>query len=129
MKELNFNSKQILRSNSVEPDEETLEQRKEEIHLPNITPDELERFASLRERIEDKTSLMSNEDVDLLIGKLVDYSIYLKDRFGEETLQNVLLFYLISPEESEQLSGDDIERYDLDAESIETKVSEILETI
>lgn len=129
MSEINFNPNQILRSRLIEPDEETLEQRKEEIYLPNITPDELNRFAVLRERIEEKTSTMSNVDVDLLFGRLVEYSTSLKDKFGEETLRNVLLFYIVSPEESENVSGNDIERFDLEDESIESKVSEILETI
>ncbi len=126
MSELNFNSNQILRSNQVESDEETLIQREEEIHLPNITPAELSQFASLRQRMEEKTAVMSGEEVDALIGQLVEYSVSLKDRFGEEILHRVLLFHLISPEETEQVPGDVIEKYDLDSESIESKVSEIL---
>jgi len=126
---VNFNSNQILRSNSVEPDKETLEQRKEEIHLPNITPEELERFATLREIFEEKMSILGDEDVSCITRRLFNYVDELFDRFDEKTLQGVLLFYLISPEQSENISGDDIERFDLDSESIESKVKEILEVI
>jgi hypothetical protein len=125
--EVNFNPKQILNSNSVEPDEETLEQRREEIYLPNISAEELERFASLRSLFEEKMSILSSEDADCLMRRFVKYSDELIDRFDMETLRGVLLFYLISPEESDSTSGDDIERFDLDSESIESKVKEILE--
>lgn len=127
--EVNFNPNQILRSNSVEPDEETLEQRREEIHLPNITPEELEKFATLREIFEEKMSILDDEDVSCITRRLLNYVDELVDRFDEKTLQGVLLFYLISPEQSEKVSGDDIERFDLDSESIESKIKEILEVI
>jgi len=94
-------SLRALEKSNIDPDEETLEQRIEEVVLDNITSEQLEKLSEYKQKINDIIIRLGIDEVTEFFNRI---DVYIQELKGNEELENieltnVLLFQFISSDE------------------------------